>query len=162
MDALDFYQHHFQLEDNGQPVAEAGFNVEPKVFVDQYLKPFGTALLALISNHDESLVPKQTGQAMHQHLADVRWCGQIIFNLLCFPNQQWRTAAALAISMAQTTKASNPALWLKNFLGELECLTLGAILLPCTVTQQKTAFSRLLRKLQQVTLHSQCLHHFFE
>ena len=161
MDVVDFYRHDFQLEDgNGQLVAQIGFSVEPAHFVDKYLKPYGAALLALLSNTDTSLVPAQTSQATNQHLADVRYCGQVIFNLLCFPNQLWRTAALLAIMKAQTTKmkvtkAQNPASWLRAFVRELECLTLGAILLPCTVTQQKAAFSRLVQKLSHVS-HVQC------
>ncbi len=150
MDALDFYRLHFQLERNGIPLPEVGFNIDPELFVDKYLKPFGQALATMLSNEDEGLVGKQDGSASGQHHADVKWCRQVIFNLLCFPNQQWRTAALLAISMAQASKHSLQ--WLCSFFQELECLTMGAILLPCTPTQQKKAFTQLVKKLQQVIL----------
>lgn len=150
MDALDFYQHHFQLVNNGQPLPAVGFNKEPRLFIDKYLKLFGKALATLVNNEDEELVAKQDGAASNQLLAQLRWCRQVIFNLLCFPTQLWHTAAVLAISMAQASKTS--AAWLRSFLGELECLTLGAMFL-CTSKQQKAAFTQLIRNLQQVIRH---------
>ena len=150
MDALDFYRHQFQLKRDGQSVSELGFNVDPQLFVDKYFKPFGDALATMVSADNEELVGKQDGSVSSQHQAHVRWCRQVIFNLLCFPNQLWRTAAVLAISMAQASKHS--AEWLCRFFGELECLTLGAILLPCTSTQQRAAFNHVLSNLQQVRM----------
>ncbi|KAA6429721.1 MAG: hypothetical protein FRX49_00155 [Trebouxia sp. A1-2] len=148
MDMLDFYRLQFQLRGDGRCLPELGFNVIPSLFVGEYLKPFGKALLTLVSNEDEQLTGQQDGSASGQHHANIKWCRQAIFNLLCFPNQEWRTAAVLAISMAQASKHS--AAWLRSFLQELECLTLGAILLPCTYTQQKKAFTQLVKNLQQV------------
>ena len=149
MDTLDFYRHQFQLKEPGQPLLEVGFNVDPQLFVNEYLKPYGKALLTLVSNDETELVGKQDGSASGQYLADINWCRQVLYNLLCFPNQQWRTAAVLAIKMAQTSKTS--LAWLKAFLRELECLTIGAILLPCNDFQQKAAFKSLVQQLQQVT-----------
>ncbi|KAL0018355.1 hypothetical protein WJX79_009747 [Trebouxia sp. C0005] len=48
MDMLDFYRLQFQLRGDGRCLPELGFNVIPSLFVGEYLKPFGKALLTLL------------------------------------------------------------------------------------------------------------------
>ncbi len=125
-------------------------------FVMEHLLPYHDAFRAMISLYDEQLVAK-IDRSRHQYDADVSWCRTALYNLMCFPTQRWRASALLAVKLAQnhSSNAAQAAAWLKEFLSELQVVSLAAIFTHEKSSKRKQqTFDAVLSNLQQVTTHS--------
>lgn len=123
-----------------------GFNADAEVFMDNYFEPFSQALQALLSNTDAPLVKLNNNtEAAHD-----RWARQAMYNMLCFPKQGWRTAAILAIKIAQSSNAAKIPLWLRSFMRELECLAFATVLFSMSQKQQGLIYGKLITSLKKV------------
>jgi len=142
-EALDYFMRDFQLPGCVQP----GFFMDAGAFMTDYFEPFSRALQCLLSGGDIPLVT--VGNRTDR--ADDSWARQAIYNMLCFPiKAHWRPAAILAIKIAQSSMAANVPAWLKNFMLELECVTLAIAVLSLSQKQQASIFVKLLSSLAKV------------